>query len=282
MKYLINSLRKTKIAGLIRRNLLMKSAVKAVYKFIMFPFTRRGVDVDIGGAGPCKLDYNFALRGYEDFGDRHNIGFRKWVEYCKDKTVIFDIGAHIGLYTIPASKVIAPDGIVYAFEPSEANGRYLRRHLEYNNIHNVMLLPYIIGEETKERQIFYENKYTDPMNSIFPKKNINRYSKIYREQMSLNDFVSKYDVKPRVIKIDVEGAEYNVLKGACEIIRKYKPIIFLSTHPKQLGLFGTSVDELKDIINNLSYAIQDLNGKKAEAFEHKEYILTPAEGRFDG
>lgn len=242
----------------------------------MFPFTRKGINVNIGGLGIYKLDCNFALRDYESFGDRHNAGFRKWIECCKDKKAVFDIGAHIGLYTLPASSVIARDGTVYAFEPSEANRRYLKRHLEYNNIHNVVLFPYIVGEEEKEGQIFYESKDTNPMNSLYPKKNINLYSKVYREQISLDDFVKRTNLTPDVIKIDVEGYECNVLKGARRIIESYKPIIFLSVHPEQLTLFKSSVEELKKIVDNLRYIIQDWDGREPKDLAGlKEYILTP-------
>lgn len=275
MRSLINLLRNTKIAYIIKRTPLLKSTVKFIYKTIMFPFTRKGIDVNIGGAGSYRLDYSFVFSGYERFGDRHNTGFKRWIECCKNKATVFDIGAHIGLYAIPASNVVAPDGVVYAFEPSETNRRYLKRHLGYNNIHNVIILPYIVGELTEEKQIFYENKDVDPMGSLHPKKNINRYSPVYRKQISLDDFTRDFNLDPDVIKIDVEGSEYNILKGAGKVIKRYHPIVFLSIHPKQLGLFNSSVNELKELIDSLNYIVQDEDAREVMKFEHKEYILTP-------
>ena len=276
MKNLIKVLKNTKVGYTIRRNPLLKSSVKSIYKIIMFPFTRKGIDVSIGGTGCYRLDYNFAFSEYESFGDRHNAGFRKWIECCKNKAVIFDVGAHIGLYTLPASKAIAPGGTVYAFEPSEANRRYLKRHLEYNKIYNVILSPYIVGEATKKKQIFYESKNINPMDSLHPKKNTNLYRQVYKEQISLDDFIKNFKVGPEVIKIDVEGSECNVLKGACRIISEYKPIIFLSIHPKQLSLFNSSIEILKDLIDSLGYIIQDQDGGRTAEFKHKEYLLRPA------
>lgn len=277
MRFLVTLLKDTKIANVVKKNPLLKTVIKSAYKFFMFPFTRKGIDVNIGGLGVYRLDYNFALRDYESFGERHNAGFRKWTEFCKGKKTVFDIGAHIGLYTLPASSVIAANGNVYAFEPSEANTKYLSRHLKYNNIHNVVLFQFIVGEATKKRQIFYESKNTDPMNSLFPKKNITSYSKAYRKQISLDDFIEKTKLKPDVIKIDVEGSEYNVLKGSRRVIESYKPIIFLSVHPRQLTLFRSSVEELKSIIDSLGYNARDWDGKKVEDLDGlKEYILMPA------
>lgn len=272
----INSLKNTKIAKVIRGNRPLKSAVKLTYKIAMFPFTRKGIDINIGGAGNYKLDYNFAFSDYESFGNRHNAGFRKWIECCKGKRTVFDVGAHIGLYTIPASRVIAPNGLVYAFEPSEANRMYLKRHLAYNGINNVVISPCLVGEKAVKKQIFYENKKTDPMNSRYPKKNISRYAKVYREQVSLDDFCENSGINPDVIKIDVEGTECNVLNGARVVMTKYRPIIFLSVHPNQMTLFQSSVDELRGIITDMRYFVHEWDGKEVSEFEHKEYILTPA------
>jgi len=275
MRYLIKLFRNTKLAYKIRRTPLLKNTVKSMYKIIMFPFTRSGIEVNIGGIAPCKLDYHFVFSRYEDFGDRHNASFKKWLECCREKIAVFDVGAHIGLYTIPASKVVAPNGIVFAFEPSETNKRYLERHLEYNNISNVVVLSYLVGEATKEKQLFYENRNVDPMNSLYPKKNINLYSKVYKDQISLDDFVRRYDVKPQVIKVDVEGSEYNVLKGARETINRCKPIIFLSIHPERLSLLNTSLDDVKNIISSFRYMVRDWEGREVKEFKFKEYVLTP-------
>lgn len=277
---LVKSLNNTKMAAAVRKNRALKSFIKLSYRMIMFPFAKGGVPVNIGGAGEYRLDYIFALSRYESFGDRHNAGFKKWLESCKRAKVVFDIGAHIGLYTIPASSVIPQGGVVYAFEPSAVNRKYFKKHLEYNRISNVILLPYIVGDEANKRQTFYENRAVDPTNSLKPKKNTARYSKVLREQITLDNFAEEYNVRPDVIKIDVEGAEYNVLKGASGVLKKYSPVIFLSTHPRQLPKLGTSIEKLQEIISQSGYRIRDNNGAEVNHIEFGEYVLLPY-GRSD-
>ncbi|MDD5680573.1 MAG: FkbM family methyltransferase [Candidatus Omnitrophica bacterium] len=271
----IKSLSSTKMAAAVRKNRALKSLVKLYYMTVMFPFSRGGVAVNIGGAGEYKLDYMFALSRYENFGDRHNAGFRKWLEACRQAKVVFDVGAHIGLYAIPASGVIPQGGFVYAFEPSATNRKYFKKHLEYNRISNIILLPYLVGDAMNKRQSFYESRAVDPTNSLNPKKNIGRYSKVFREQITLDNFAKEHQIKPDVIKIDVEGAEYNVLRGADEILKKYSPAIFLSVHPAQLSLCGASAGQLKDIISQSGYRIWDSNGAEAQDIEFGEYVLLP-------
>lgn len=274
----IKSLSNTKIAAVVRKNHALKSFIKSSYRVIMFPFSKRGVVLNIGGAGEYRLDYVFALSRYESFGDRHNAGFRKWLETCKRAKVVFDVGAHIGLYAIPASSVISQGGIVYAFEPSAINRKYFEKHLKYNRISNIVLLPYLVGDEVNKMQAFYESRVVDPANSVNPKKNIARYSKVFREQVTLDNFTEESKVKPDVIKIDVEGAEYNVLKGANELIRKYSPVIFLSAHPRQLPLCGASIEKLQEIISQLEYRVLDYTGAKISNIEFGEYVLLPNKG----
>ncbi len=263
------------LSGVVKKSLVLKTAAKYVYKIVSFPFTRRGVEVNIGGAGNYRLDHNFTFSRYEEFGDRHNSGFREWVNCCRGKNAVFDIGAHIGLYALPASRAVAPSGRVYAFEPSEANRMYLNKHLSCNGINNVDVFSCLIGDVSKKEQEFYENRKTDPMNSLRPKKKISAYRKVLREQISLDDFVFTRSVKPEVIKIDVEGAECGVLKGAGVVMRQHRPVIFLSVHAGQLSLFGDSAGELMELITRGNYIIRDHNQNMVSDFKSGEYILTP-------
>lgn len=275
MSFFLNLSKRKKLSEVVRKNRLLKALVKSAYKTVTFPFTRNGVEINIGGAGNYRLDHNFTFMRYDEFGNRHNSGFWKWIDCCREKTVVFDVGAHIGLYTLPAAGVVAKSGVVYAFEPSEANRKYLKRHLEYNKINNVEILPYVVGEAANKAQVFYESMETNPMNSINPAKNPGSYRRVIKEQISIDEFAFKNSVQPEVIKIDVEGAERNVLRGASEIIKKYSPVIFLSAHPKQLPLCGASIEKLEGIILQLGYHVLNHNGAEVKNIEFGEYILLP-------
>ena len=101
--------------------------LKNIYIFCLRLFFRNGIVLTVGNAGHYRFDHIFALRGFKYFGVGHNSGFNRWIEFCKGKKVVFDVGAHIGLYSIPASSLITAGGGVYAFEPSSANYTYLRK-----------------------------------------------------------------------------------------------------------------------------------------------------------
>ena len=266
----------------IVQNLKEISFIKQVYAFVVYglfrkPSLSRQIEIQIGKKISFRLDYFFGSYKYGSFGDRHNAGFKKWIECCKDKLVVFDVGAHIGLYSIPAGKVIKKDGEVYAFEPSTANCRYLRKHIEYNNCRNISVQPFLVGERNQTNVEFFENKIADAMNSLIPGKNLEKYQKVLKSQISLDDFCHRENIFPQVIKIDVEGAELRVLKGAEKMLKKQHPPIFLRVHPKRLVLLNEMINDLKQLIISLGYSIYDSEGNVTGELKFGEYILSTEE-----
>lgn len=251
----------------------IRRLLKRIYKICFKPFFKNGVMINIGDVGRFRFDYIFAFSRYNSFGTRHNSGFRRWIELCKGQKTIFDIGAHIGLYSIPTSSVIDKGALIYAFEPSLTNRSYLEKHISFNNVNNVKVIPYIVGDESLNEVIFYENRDVDPMSSVMIRKNFDLYNKTTKRQVSLDDFCSASGVVPEIIKIDVEGSEMKVLKGAENILKKYKPILFLSIHPRILSLMGLPIESLTQFIDSLGYAIYNSDGSQTKDFKHNEYIL---------
>lgn len=222
--------------------------------------------------GPFKLDAKFTFSNFENWGHDHNEGFVNCIEDCRGKQCVFDIGAHIGLVSLPLSQVVS--GRIYAFEPAVANKIHLMHHLEYNNISNVEVHSCLVGSETKQNVEFFEQHQATGMNSRVVKKDHHLYHQTTREQIRLDDFCSQYDVVPEVIKIDVEGAEYDVLLGAINLLKKYSPIVYLSVHPKELTLMGHSVDKVTDLLKNMNYYALDSSDLEITTFGFSEYRFT--------
>lgn len=221
--------------------------------------------------GPFKLDAKFAFSDFANWGHGHNEGFVQCIEDCRGKNCVMDIGAHIGLVTLPMSTVVS--GKVYAFEPASANLAHLGHHLKYNNIENVVLNNYLIGADTQEEMPFYEMNNATGMNSRVIKKDHHLYHQTKQKQVSLDDFCGQNQLKPEVIKIDVEGAEYDVILGARKILKNLSPIIYLSIHPKELELIGKSTSELIQLLDDLGYHAYDKHNNKIINFSFSEYCF---------
>ena len=86
------------------------------------------------------------------------------------------------------------------------------------------------------------------------KKNL-LIKKIKVDQIFLDDYVKKNSLIPDVIKIDVEGAEFNVLDGAIKILKECRPKIIISLHPEHLRLLNRNILEIYEYCNLYSYEL---------------------------
>jgi FkbM family methyltransferase len=136
-------------------------------------------------------------------------------------SIVWDIGANVGFYTLLASRRAAR---VIAVEPLPENLRYLEKHVRLNGITNVEVLPAAAGHECG-RQSFClgENSSTGHLGAGTYEVNV----------ITLDSIYEKFGA-PHVIKIDVEGAEYSALLSMERCLATY-PVIFLATHSPMLA-----------------------------------------------
>ena len=237
----------------------------------------------IGPYGPFRLVPEFTFSNFESWGDVHNKGFRACVEACRGKTCVLDVGAHIGLVTLPVSSVLGRGGAIHSFEPAEANARILRRHIELNKAENVEIIQSLVGEIDGAQVAFFESPGPHGQNSIVLKggdklsSEWGGYSRTERPQVSLDSYCERLTLAPEVIKIDVEGGELGVLRGARKALARCRPLLFLSVHPREIQLTGESLDALHALLGELGYEARDLEGRTVAEFKLDEYVVTPRE-----
>lgn len=165
--------------------------------------------------GSGNIEY--ALGSYE-YGKR--ILFEKMVS---KSSVVYDIGAHVGFYALLASELVGEGGKVIAFEPVPRNLKYLKKHLEINKCTNVIVIEAAVSDKNGVSH-FNEG----PGSSIGA---LSEDGNLTVDTVSIDDLVEKGEIPaPDYIKIDVEGAELFVLKGAKSTLSNYSPKIFLATH----------------------------------------------------
>ena len=178
----------------------------------------------------------------------------KFVKYAKRSNVIYDIGAHIGYYTLLASKFTEPDGKIFAFEPLPGNLQQLKRHVEINNRSNVVLIEKAVSIKTGKT--LFTNSGNNVANSICENSPMFQFGQsIEVKTCTLDDLLLNGDLlPPQLIKMDIEGAEFDALRGAELLLRKHHPTIFLSTHNCQNpGVHKKCCDFLINMGYALSY-----------------------------
>ena len=143
--------------------------------------------------------------------------------------VVYDIGANVGMYTLIASARVGITGCVYAFEPSERNLCYLRRHITMNNLQNCTVVPKAVCNEVGTRRFAAASRDSSMAR-------ISMDGELVVPATTLDECVysSTRFRPPNVLKIDVEGAELEVLQGAEQTLTQFHPTILVEIHGTQL------------------------------------------------
>jgi FkbM family methyltransferase len=143
-------------------------------------------------------------------------------EYITETSIVLDIGANIGLHSIYFSS-LAKDGYILSFEPSLATFNVLVSNVA--NIANIVPINLAVSDEGTIRNFYHtsDNAYS----SLIDTKRKEVVSTIKVPCMKVDDVVSGLHLnRVDFVKIDVEGLEFEVLKGMDEVISKYQPVVF--------------------------------------------------------
>lgn len=144
--------------------------------------------------------------------------------------VALDIGAHIGYFSMLLER--KHKAKVYAFEPMPYNVKKIKHYFELNKVKNVKIFEMALSNQIGEL-VFSNLEYSDVGNTYVNNSPIFESSRnnIKVKTNTLDNLLSENTISnPNILKIDVEGAELDVLKGAYNLLKTCKPIIFLSTH----------------------------------------------------
>lgn len=154
---------------------------------------------------------------------------RRFEQLVRPGQVVYDIGAHVGYYSLLAACLVGPAGRVLAFEPNPRNLAYLHRHIQINAIHNVTVVEAAISSYTGQADL------APGPDSSMGRLAVPGAESVPVRALTLDSVLLKDGYPPpQVIKIDVEGSELEVLRGAQQTLLQYYPTLFLATHSREL------------------------------------------------
>jgi FkbM family methyltransferase len=195
----------------------------------------------------------------------------------KERSVVVDLGANIGYFTLLAAKLVGPQGKVFSFEPEPKNFSYLKKNIELNNYSQVEAFQEAVSDR-REKTRLYICSYDTGHHTIKRYNGIEAYSKgrnteersIEIETVTLDSFLKGKSDCVDVIKMDVEGAEMLVLAGMDKTLRANRNIkMFVEFFPLLIEKMGNSPQEfirklLDDYHSSIYIIPDDYDAQKGE------------------
>jgi len=183
--------------------------------------------------------------------------FEKWMWNLlkpKEGDVFVDVGAHVGKYTCAVARMVGEKGVVVAVEPSPANYITLLKNIQSNNLRNVKVFRVAAYDKDCKLQLFRGN--TAGHNSV--KKDMGlgsiEVSAKKLDSILLGDF-KRVDW----VKIDVEHAEYEVLKGMTRTLTRFRPKLIVETWQENMG-------SVVDLLRSLRYWVTLVEGLESPLY----------------
>lgn len=176
----------------------------------------------------CRETIGLAILIYGGFEDAE---IQFLCQHAGRGSTVIDIGANIGIFAIPLAAAVGPSGKVLAVEPVAENVRRLEHNLMVNRISHVHIFHCAVGDREGEVQLAVgmDTAYATLIGDLVPG---NTSLKTERVPQKPIDQLWRSIGSPTVdvVKIDVEGSELSVLKGASELLDRTRPLLMVEVN----------------------------------------------------
>lgn len=180
-----------------------------------------------------------------------------FMDVIKKNFTIIDAGAQIGMYTVFFSK-LASEGFVHAFEPTDTIN-LLNENLSFNNCNNVKTHNIALSNK--------DGKYKDTVYKIWSQQVTETKEFNF---ITIDTFTKENNIKPNLIKIDVDSYDFEVLQGSQNILTSYEPMIIVELN-QGLAKRGYEPQDVIDYMKSLNYNVKHV-------FDGENFLFTKIKG----
>jgi FkbM family methyltransferase len=170
-----------------------------------------------------------------------------------------DAGAFLGYFTLAAAARVGEEGRVWAFEPNTGCRRLLEHSVRRNGLANVTIDPRALGGRVGSGRL------TAPANPavvrVMPAET-GRPEAGAVAVTTLDAWCAESGARPDLVKLDVEGAELEVLEGAAETLRRHRPLLVVEVH--RGGALATSPELVVERLRTAGYGVRSLGPNRAD------------------
>lgn len=229
-----------------------------------------------------RFNIHWSAKGFPDILTRHMLFEGMYQQevltaiksmVCPGDTVI-DAGGHHGLMAIVASRAVGPTGLVVSFEPNPQARTRFQENCALNGAGKVRLEPLALSD-TQGSLKFYIQKGAVSWNSSFFADFASQNGRDATEEIevavtTIDAYVTANGLKPAFIKIDAEGSEFLILRGAMNTIRQHRPILSMEFNPESAEAAQMTVDENRQFLEGLGYRLVVLRRSALGFFNYED------------
>jgi len=176
----------------------------------------------------------------------------------REGDVFYDIGANIGFFSVLAGRLVGQAGAVYAFEPVPENASTLARTARLNQLGNIEVLELAISHHTGRGELClacHAGGASLKSASVPPDLS----GSIFVDTYSIDDLVQSRRIRPPVmVKIDVEGAEKDVLQGMRKVLHVWRPTVVVEVDDAEKIRCEEKLKACRELLEDLQYRIEVL------------------------
>jgi FkbM family methyltransferase len=185
-----------------------------------------------------------------------------------------DVGSNVGYFSIVGAEIVGPQGQVHAFEPNPKICGYLRESIAANSLDNVFASAVALWSQS--RMLSFAAEKNSGLSHLKPEDGWPAgIGADLVAAITLDQYVESSVKGPvTLVKIDVEGAEYHVLKGMAATLELYSPFLCVEVLDWSLARFGHRIEDLFALLSSHGYRAYDLQGQPVGgAAEAQERLL---------
>jgi FkbM family methyltransferase len=278
---------KHSLANLLYSHDLLTKFARQPYKLF-----RRGTPL------PILLGYGQGLRFCREWNPTYNLGVYEYhlqeaisrmLSPARRRNgsgpgaVFYDLGANEGFFTVIATQMVGPGGQVVAFEPHPQFADYIRRNLKINNLHSSLVVFHqkAVGDVEGVAQLIIQGLCMSHLSSAqellshswaeTQPRYVQSGQTCEVELTTLDAVADRHGRPPDLVKIDVEGAEVAVLRGAAGLLKADPPAILCEFHSPETAALGG------EILRKYGYSFYKVE-KKLEAVQTPTFWTLALQG----
>lgn len=181
----------------------------------------------------------------------------------RPKDIVVDVGANIGIVSLAAASLVGESGRVIAFEPNPHVFKYLTKNIQLNRFNNVTSLNFALGD--KLGNVYFSDQRCDDQNKVLPQGGLEVPMRTLDEQLS------HFPGRIRLLKVDVEGYEKFVFLGGTNTLAR-TDYIYFEVYDPHFITFGYTTSELLQMLKCYKFGFYQIDERGQEIPVDTDFI----------